>query len=114
MPMTKNSALQSGILYPRVLFAFALCSVGALLALAALDGGLSAARANRAGIAWTWRDSGQFWLPFISPDARYIVFDSYDANLTPNDTNGTYDAFLHDRVTRITERVSVGPNQAEG
>ncbi len=52
--------------------------------------------------------------PFISPDARYIVFDSYDANLIPNDTNGTYDAFLHDRVTRITERVSVGPNQAEG
>lgn len=43
----------------------------------------------------------------ISADARLVAFTSLAANLVPGDTNGTMDAFVHDRVLDITERVSV-------
>ncbi|MCA9942608.1 MAG: PD40 domain-containing protein, partial [Anaerolineales bacterium] len=33
----------------------------------------------------------------ISADGHYIAFDSEASNLVPNDTNGSYDVFLHDR-----------------
>jgi Tol biopolymer transport system component len=35
--------------------------------------------------------------PRISADGRYIAFTSQAANLVPDDTNGTYDVFVHDR-----------------
>lgn len=50
---------------------------------------------------------GIAWSPRMSPDGRYIVYDSWAANLVPNDTNGCYDAFLRDQVAGITERVSL-------
>lgn len=43
----------------------------------------------------------------ISTDGRYVGFSSYSSNLVPNDTNHEYDAFVHDRVTGVTERFSV-------
>jgi Tol biopolymer transport system component len=43
----------------------------------------------------------------ISGDGRWIAFASYATNLVPNDTNGFADAFVHDRQTGATTRISV-------
>jgi Tol biopolymer transport system component len=43
----------------------------------------------------------------ISADGRYVVFCSIASNLVVNDTNETYDVFVHDRTTGETERVSI-------
>jgi Tol biopolymer transport system component len=47
------------------------------------------------------------WPPSISGDGRYVAFPSRATNLVPDDTNGAYDVFVHDRLTRTTQRVSV-------
>jgi Tol biopolymer transport system component len=49
----------------------------------------------------------------ISADGRFVGFDSYATNLVPGDTNGRSDAFVHDRVTGVTERVSVNSAGAQ-
>jgi Tol biopolymer transport system component len=46
-------------------------------------------------------------LPAITADGRFVAFSSYATNLVPGDTNGSYDAFVHDRATGETARVSV-------
>ncbi|MBN1321446.1 MAG: PD40 domain-containing protein [Thermoleophilia bacterium] len=43
----------------------------------------------------------------ISPDGRYVAFQSYASNLVPGDTNGLADIFVHDRSTGATTRISV-------
>jgi Tol biopolymer transport system component len=53
-------------------------------------------------------------LPAISPDGRYIAFESQATNLVAGDTNGVYDIFVHDRITGSTERVSVSTGGAGG
>jgi Tol biopolymer transport system component len=45
--------------------------------------------------------------PAMSADGRYVAFDSAASNLIPDDTNGAWDAFVHDRQTEETARVSV-------
>ncbi|WP_329568364.1 TolB family protein [Kitasatospora sp. NBC_01266] len=50
-------------------------------------------------------DSGQ---PGISPDGRYVVFQSNRADLVPGDTNSAGDIFVLDRRTGRTVRASVG------
>ena len=45
--------------------------------------------------------------PAISADGRYVAFISAASNLVSGDTNGVGDVFVHDRVTGMTERVSV-------
>lgn len=62
--------------------------------------------------------------PAISADGRYVAFSSSATNLVADDTNvcvdeGSYpcpDAFVHDRQTGVTERVSVANDgsQADG
>ncbi|KAA3657953.1 MAG: hypothetical protein DWQ04_26615 [Chloroflexi bacterium] len=42
----------------------------------------------------------------ISPDGRYVAFESMASNLVPNDTNGARDIFFHDRQTGQTEIIS--------
>jgi len=37
------------------------------------------------------------YYPFLSADARYVVFPSLASNLVAGDTNGVVDVFLHDR-----------------
>jgi len=49
----------------------------------------------------------------LSADGRYVAFQSLSASLVANDQNQLYDAFVHDRVTGITERVSVDSSGAE-
>lgn len=51
---------------------------------------------------------GSSWYPSISDDGRYVTFVSYANNLTPNDTNGEKDVFVHDRNTGQTTLVSRG------
>ena len=45
--------------------------------------------------------------PSISADGRYVAFDSSATNLVPEDTNGTDDVFVRDRMAGTTTRVSV-------
>ena len=49
----------------------------------------------------------------ISGDGRIVAFISNASNLVDGDTNGISDAFIHDRVTGITERVNVPSTQAQ-
>lgn len=44
--------------------------------------------------------------PSISDDGRYVAFMT-EADLVAGDTNGVRDAFVHDRATQTTERVSL-------
>ena len=52
----------------------------------------------------------------ITPDGRYVVFGSSASNLVPGDTNGVMDIFVRDRLSGVTERVSVpsGGGEANG
>jgi Tol biopolymer transport system component len=45
--------------------------------------------------------------PALSADGRVVAFISDAVNLVPDDTNNVLDAFVHDRVTGETTRVSV-------
>ncbi len=45
--------------------------------------------------------------PWFSSDGRYLAFQSFADNLVASDSNGVLDAFVHDRVLRTTQRVSV-------
>jgi Tol biopolymer transport system component len=38
---------------------------------------------------------GRSWAPSISLDGRFVTFTSGSTNLVPNDTNQTFDAFVH-------------------
>lgn len=50
----------------------------------------------------------------VSPDGRFVGLYSLATNMVPDDTNGQYDVFIHDRVTGTTERVSVATDGTEG
>ena len=52
--------------------------------------------------------------PTLSADGRYVAFSSSATNLVPGDTNGQSDVFVHDRQTRLTERVSVDSAGIQG
>src|SRR5262249_13177766 len=45
--------------------------------------------------------------PTLSADGRFVAFVSYASNLVPGDTDDLGDIFVHDRLTGMTERVSV-------
>ncbi|WP_161962321.1 TolB family protein [Nocardioides speluncae] len=51
--------------------------------------------------------------PSISPDGRYVAFTSDARNLVADDGNGLEDAFLHNRRTGRTVRVSLSYKGAE-
>lgn len=50
----------------------------------------------------------------MTPDGRFVVFASAASNLVPGDTNDVGDVFVRDRLTGVTERVSVGRKGAQG
>ena len=60
--------------------------------------------------------NGDSQRPTLSGDGRYVAFWSEADNLVEGDTNGVPDAFVYDRDTNVTRRVSVGPGgvQANG
>src|SRR5262249_54723900 len=49
----------------------------------------------------------------ISADGRFVAFVSAASNLVAVDRNSAEDVFVHDRVTGVTERVSVDSNGAQ-
>lgn len=57
--------------------------------------------------------SGGFAASPVSPDGRFVAFDSFAYNLVPNDTNQLTDTFLRDRQARTTVRVSVSTAGAQ-
>jgi Tol biopolymer transport system component len=59
---------------------------------------------NSSGIQAAIFDSQR---PALSQDGRYVVFDSAASNLIDGDTNGALDVFIRDRVTGVTQRVSL-------
>jgi Tol biopolymer transport system component len=50
----------------------------------------------------------------VTPDGRYVVFESFATNLVRGDTNGTWDVFLRDRAAHHTDRVSIGSKGQQG
>jgi hypothetical protein len=53
-------------------------------------------------------------LASISANGRWVVFNSFATNLVPEDTNGHFDVFIHDRTTGLTELVSVSSDETQG
>jgi Tol biopolymer transport system component len=49
----------------------------------------------------------------ISPNGRFVAYDSTATNLVAGDTNGVYDVFVFDRKTGTTRRASVASNGGE-
>lgn len=58
--------------------------------------------------------NGDSTSPCISPDGRYVLFDSKATNLVANDTNGVQDVFMYDRETGTTSRISIASNGIQG
>jgi Tol biopolymer transport system component len=46
----------------------------------------------------------------VSATGRYVVFVSFASNLVADDTNGSSDVFVRDRLTGVTRRVSLRPD----
>jgi Tol biopolymer transport system component len=53
-------------------------------------------------------------VPSISGNGRYVAFYSNASNLVRGDTNDKFDAFVHDRQTGTTRRVSISSNGNQG
>jgi hypothetical protein len=49
----------------------------------------------------------------VNTDGRFVAFASDAANLVGGDTNAVRDVFVRDRMSRLTERVSVGSGGAQ-
>jgi Tol biopolymer transport system component len=52
--------------------------------------------------------------PTITADGRYVAFESWASNLVLGDTNGEIDVFMHDRITKVTTRLSVASDGTQG
>ena len=61
----------------------------------------------------TQADAGSYGVS-ISADGRFVAYGSNATNLVPDDTNGVMDAFLYDRQTSKTERISVATDGTQG
>lgn len=51
--------------------------------------------------------------PSMSTSGRYVAFESAATNLVASDTNGSVDAFVRDRTTGTTTRVSLHDNDGQ-
>jgi Tol biopolymer transport system component len=52
--------------------------------------------------------------PAITPDGRFVAFDSWEPGLVPGDTNNSFDVFVRDRTSGGLERVSVSSAGEQG
>jgi Tol biopolymer transport system component len=52
--------------------------------------------------------------PAITPDGRFVAFDSWEPDLVAGDTNNSFDVFVRERATGALERVSVSSAGVEG
>ena len=76
-----------------------------------LTGETTLVSVDSAGNRGTGGDSGP---SSISADGRFVGFYSKATNLVPGDTNDDWDAFVHDRLTGETTRVSVNAFGEQG
>jgi Tol biopolymer transport system component len=74
--------------------------------------GGSTARAS-VGTAGVEAQGGGSYLPRITPDGRWVAFESGATNLVAGDTNNVYDVFIYDRTGATTTRVSVNSAGAQ-
>ena len=60
-------------------------------------------------------DAANNWslFPTISPDGRYVAFESLASNLVQDDNSGMGDIFLVDLATNAVERVTMGADRVE-
>ncbi len=65
---------------------------------------------NSAGI----QGNGSSYLDSITPDGRFVVFDSDSTNLVGDDTNLLFDVFVRDRTLSTTLRVSLNGDGTQG
>ncbi len=75
-----------------------------------LDGGLERVSVSSTGAG----ADGESFVPSISADGRRVAFASVASNLVAGDSNGVNDVFVHDRLTGVTVRASVGTDGAQG
>lgn len=69
---------------------------------------LKSKRTRRVSVSSTGEQvSGHSFDPSISPSGRHVAFWSEAGDLVANDTNGTWDVFVHDRKTGRTRRASM-------
>ena len=54
------------------------------------------------------------WSPVITPDGRYVAFQSLASNLVAGDTNISIDIFVRDRQSGTTDRVSLDSSGIQG
>jgi Tol biopolymer transport system component len=59
-------------------------------------------------------DPQTYRFPSLSPDGRFVLFWSDSRKLVEADTGGGRHLFLHDRVDKTTELITVGPDGAPG
>jgi cold shock CspA family protein len=64
--------------------------------------------------SWGDQGNGDSFFQSISADGQIVVFSSLASNLVVFDWNGSDDIFVHDRLSGITERVSVDSSGVEG
>jgi Tol biopolymer transport system component len=70
---------------------------------------------ERISVSRNGRDTtSQSFFPDISPNGRWVAFVSDAHNLVLGDTNHVTDAFVRDRMTGTTERVSLADDGSEG
>jgi Tol biopolymer transport system component len=83
-----------------------------ILAWSRLTGLLALVSVNNGGVA----GDGSSYLPDVSADGRFVVFESESLNLVPDDRQGFRDVFLRDRAESTTIRLSdpPGPDEADG
>ena len=90
-----------------------------IITLAALGLAAAASSATTAGTVRVSVSSSQkegdrpSWTAGISANGRYVAFTSQATNLVPGDTNERQDAFVVDRRTGRTQRVSVSSGGAQ-
>lgn len=69
---------------------------------------------ERVSVGWSGAQADdESWAPAVTPDGRYVAFQSRATNLVAGDTNGTWDVFVRDRLLDTTERVSLDATGAQ-
>lgn len=72
-------------------------------------------RTERVSVSTTGQQAdGDCWGSVVSRDGRVVAFWSDATTLVPDDGNGVTDVFVHDRMTHVTERVSVSRQGGDG
>ncbi len=73
----------------------------------------SAGTTSRISVGANGQGNGSSSDPDITPDGRFVAFESLATNLIKGDTNSATDIYLRDRTNHVTTRVSIGAGGVE-